>query len=177
VESAGFGKFPQIRQFCARARPFTNHPSKRRYFIHVSLGTFDCGRTGGSGGDAGRLIGHKANVAPEALVSILPGIEFMATEKLALALGVNIDLAGKNTDAALWQALSKVQRSEDVAAVKAVIGAVYFPWLEATTERLQNLVEKGSYPGQVLHRSRHGALVLGVMANAFKDFSRHRCET
>ena len=46
--------------------------------------------------DAGRLIGHQSNLAPTALLSILPGIEYMATDKFSLALGVQIDLAGKN---------------------------------------------------------------------------------
>jgi Putative MetA-pathway of phenol degradation len=56
----------------------------------------------------GRLFGHKANLPPEALISILPGIEYMATDKFSLALGLNIDLAGKNTDAALTPLLSMV---------------------------------------------------------------------
>ncbi|MGQ9921915.1 MAG: transporter [Desulfobacca sp.] len=51
--------------------------------------------------DGGRLLGHKANVPPAALVSVLPGIEYMAHERVALALGVQVDLIGKNTDAAV----------------------------------------------------------------------------
>lgn len=47
--------------------------------------------------DAGRLFGPGANVPPAHLLSILPGIEFRATEKLFLALGVNVDLMGRNT--------------------------------------------------------------------------------
>jgi hypothetical protein len=58
--------------------------------------------------EGGRLFGHKANVAPAALVSVMPGIEYMATEKFSLALGVNIDLAGKNTDANITPILSMV---------------------------------------------------------------------
>ena len=58
--------------------------------------------------DGGRLFGHKANLAPAALVSVLPGIEYMATDKFSLALGLNIDLIGKNTDAALTPLLSMV---------------------------------------------------------------------
>jgi hypothetical protein len=57
---------------------------------------------------AGRLIGHPANLPPEALVSVLPGIEYMATDKFSLALGLNIDLVGKNTDTALTPMLSMV---------------------------------------------------------------------
>ena len=45
--------------------------------------------------DGGRLIGHKANVPPQALMSFLPGIEYMATDKFSFAVGVNIDFAGK----------------------------------------------------------------------------------
>ncbi|MFZ5448410.1 MAG: transporter [Thermodesulfobacteriota bacterium] len=56
----------------------------------------------------GRLLGHKANLPPEALISVMPGIEYMATDKFSLALGLNIDLAGKNSDAALTPLLSMV---------------------------------------------------------------------
>uniref|UniRef100_A0A7V4LCZ6 Transporter n=1 Tax=Desulfobacca acetoxidans TaxID=60893 RepID=A0A7V4LCZ6_9BACT len=58
--------------------------------------------------DGGRLFGHKANVAPAALMSILPGIEYMATDKFSLAFGVNIDLIGKNGEAAVTPLLSMV---------------------------------------------------------------------
>jgi hypothetical protein len=58
--------------------------------------------------DGGRLFGHKANTAPAALMSVLPGIEYMATDKFSMALGVNIDLIGKNTDAAITPMLSMV---------------------------------------------------------------------
>ncbi|MHC1729498.1 MAG: transporter [Syntrophobacteraceae bacterium] len=56
----------------------------------------------------GRLFGPGANVPHEALVSILPAIEYMATEKFSIALGVNVDLIGKNTDAAVGPVLSMV---------------------------------------------------------------------
>jgi hypothetical protein len=58
--------------------------------------------------DAGRLIGPKANVDPSALLSVLPGIEYMATEKFSLALGVNFDLAGKDTATNITPLLSMV---------------------------------------------------------------------
>jgi hypothetical protein len=58
--------------------------------------------------DGGRLIGRQANVQPQALMSLLPGIEYMATEKFALALGVNIDFAGKNYPANVSPVLSMV---------------------------------------------------------------------
>ncbi len=51
--------------------------------------------------DGGRLFGHKANVPPAALLSVLPGIEYMAHERVALALGVQVDLIGKNTEGAI----------------------------------------------------------------------------
>ena len=54
----------------------------------------------------GRLVGHQANTAPAASVSVSPGIEYMATDKFSLALGLNIDLLGKNTNAALTPLLS-----------------------------------------------------------------------
>jgi hypothetical protein len=58
--------------------------------------------------EGGRLFGHKANLPPGALLSVMPGIEYMATEKFSLALGLNIDLVGKNTDAALTPMISIV---------------------------------------------------------------------
>jgi len=58
--------------------------------------------------DAGRIVGPKANAAPTALLSLLPGIEYMATDKLSLAMGVNIDLAGKDTNANITPILSMV---------------------------------------------------------------------
>jgi hypothetical protein len=63
--------------------------------------------------DAGRLIGHKANVAPTPLLnlvplSIVPGIEYMATDKFSLALGVKIDLVGKDAPANIAPFLSMV---------------------------------------------------------------------
>jgi hypothetical protein len=58
--------------------------------------------------DAGRLFGHPANVAPAALLSVLPGIEYMATEKFSLAAGVQIDLVGKNASANITPLLSMV---------------------------------------------------------------------
>ncbi len=49
----------------------------------------------------GRLFGPDTNVPHEALLSAIPGIEYMATEHFALALGLNVDLVGKNTDATI----------------------------------------------------------------------------
>jgi len=58
--------------------------------------------------DGGRLFGAKGNVPPGALLSLLPGIEYMATEKFSLALGVNIGLYGKNNNANITPILSMV---------------------------------------------------------------------
>jgi hypothetical protein len=63
--------------------------------------------------DGDRLIGHKANVAPTPLLnlvplSILPGIEYMPTDKFSLALGVKIDLAGKDAPANIAPVLSMI---------------------------------------------------------------------
>jgi hypothetical protein len=58
--------------------------------------------------DGGRLFGHQANVPPGALLSVMPGIEYMATEKFSLALGVNVSLVGKNTAATVTPLLSMV---------------------------------------------------------------------
>jgi len=58
--------------------------------------------------EGGRLIGPPADQDPAAKISILPGIEFMATDKLSMALGLNIDLAGKNEDANLTPVFSLV---------------------------------------------------------------------
>lgn len=47
--------------------------------------------------DAGRLIGHRFNQPVATLVSTLAGLEFIASSKWAFALGVQVDLLGKNT--------------------------------------------------------------------------------
>jgi hypothetical protein len=46
--------------------------------------------------DAGRLCGHVANTAPQALISTQIGLEFLATHDFSLVPGVFIDLLGKN---------------------------------------------------------------------------------
>lgn len=58
--------------------------------------------------DGGRLFGPKSNQPPAALMSILPGIEYMHSEKLGFALGVQVDVAGKNTEAAVTPVFSFV---------------------------------------------------------------------
>jgi len=56
----------------------------------------------------GRLFGPDTNVPHEALVSIIPAIEYMATEHFSLALGLNVDLIGKNADATIGPLFSMV---------------------------------------------------------------------
>ncbi len=56
----------------------------------------------------GRLFGPKTNVPRESLVSVVPAIEYMATDKFSVALGLNIDVAGKNADAAISPLLSMI---------------------------------------------------------------------
>ncbi|MGQ9689121.1 MAG: transporter [Desulfobaccales bacterium] len=58
--------------------------------------------------DGGRMIGHKPNTPPSNLLSILPGIEYMASEKISFALGVNFDLAGRNNAANITPLFSLV---------------------------------------------------------------------
>jgi hypothetical protein len=58
--------------------------------------------------DGGRLIGHQSNVTPAALLALAPEIQYMATDKFSLSLGVNCDLAGKNTAANITPLLSMV---------------------------------------------------------------------
>lgn len=58
--------------------------------------------------DTGRVFAPRANVAPTHLLSVLPGIEFMATPKMAFYLGVSVDLIGRNTDARVMPIFSLV---------------------------------------------------------------------
>ncbi len=47
--------------------------------------------------ETGPVFGSKSVDPPAALIGMLPGIEYVYSEKLAFALGVGIDLFGKNT--------------------------------------------------------------------------------
>lgn len=58
--------------------------------------------------DTGRLFGQSPNAPPAALISLAPEIEYMATDKLSFSLGVNVDLAGRNTAAAVTPLFSMV---------------------------------------------------------------------
>ncbi len=58
--------------------------------------------------DTGRLFGPSPNSPPAALLSVAPEIEFIATDKLSFALGVNVDVLGRNISAAVTPILSAV---------------------------------------------------------------------
>ncbi len=49
--------------------------------------------------DTGRLIGHQANLAPAAKVTLTPELQYKATDKITVAGGVSVDLFGKNARA------------------------------------------------------------------------------
>ena len=48
--------------------------------------------------ELGRIFAPHTHSKPAALLGILPGIEYVYSDKLAFATGVAIDLAGKNTN-------------------------------------------------------------------------------
>lgn len=48
--------------------------------------------------DVGGLIGPKSSNPPATLLSVLPGLEYVVNQRLAMALGVLVDVAGKNTN-------------------------------------------------------------------------------
>src|SRR5205823_1150925 len=57
---------------------------------------------------------------------------------------------GWKADAAVIDALAAVEKAEDVAAVKAVITALYRPWLENAALAMQKVVYSG-HPSQTYH--------------------------
>jgi len=56
--------------------------------------------------DGGRLFGPATTLPQKSRVSVIPGIEYMATDHFALAAGLSVDLAGRNCDAAITPILS-----------------------------------------------------------------------
>jgi len=52
-------------------------------------------------------------------------------------------------DEAVLCALACIDRAEDFVAVKSAIRAVYCPWLEDSTERLQDIVDKHGIPSDI----------------------------
>jgi len=77
----------QITVNLAWELPLKNSPKNRWVFLLEVLSTWD----------AGRLIGPKANQSSTAIVSVLPALEFLPTSRFTMALGVQVDLIGKNT--------------------------------------------------------------------------------
>ncbi len=67
--------------------PLKNSPENRWAFLLEVLSNWD----------AGRMIGPRANQSSTVLVTILPALEFLPTERFTMALGVQVDLFGKNT--------------------------------------------------------------------------------
>lgn len=47
--------------------------------------------------DGGRLLGHRPNQPQTALLGLLPGLEFIANDRLSFAGGIKVDVAGRNT--------------------------------------------------------------------------------
>jgi len=62
-------------------------PWKRLVFLLESVNQYD----------GGRIIGHRANQPPAALMSLLPALEFLAGDNWSFVAGVLVDLGGKNT--------------------------------------------------------------------------------
>ncbi len=58
--------------------------------------------------ELGPVFGPRANTAPAALLGMLPGLEYIVSDRLAFATGVALDLAGKNTEARITPILSLV---------------------------------------------------------------------
>jgi hypothetical protein len=67
--------------------PLKNSPANKWVFLLEVLSTWS----------GGRMIGHKANQTPQAIISVLPGVEFLPADWFQLALGVEVSLLGKNT--------------------------------------------------------------------------------
>ena len=67
--------------------PLRKSPHNRWAFLLELLSTWD----------AGRMFGHKANQPSTVLVTVLPALEFIPTSWFSVALGVQVDLLGKNT--------------------------------------------------------------------------------
>ena len=56
-------------------------------------------------------------------------------------------LKGWEADAAVMQALSHVDKADDIRAVVTAIRAVYLEWIENGARHIQDLTEKNGYPG------------------------------
>lgn len=58
--------------------------------------------------EMGPVFGPRAQTAPAALLGVLPGLEYIYSDRLAFATGVALDLAGKNTDARITPIFSLI---------------------------------------------------------------------
>jgi len=73
--------------------------------------------------------------------------------KNPVAVGTLAELSGQyqtvgwKVDDAVLKALSLIEKQDDLAAVTAVIRALYLPWLEESARYLQKQVELSDYPG------------------------------
>jgi hypothetical protein len=58
--------------------------------------------------EVGPVFGPRAQTAPAALLGVLPGLEYIVSDRLGFAAGVALDLAGKNTDARITPIFSLI---------------------------------------------------------------------
>ena len=58
--------------------------------------------------DGGRLVGHKSNELPRALISLAPELQYMAMENFSLASGVKFDVGGKKTSGRITPMLNLI---------------------------------------------------------------------
>jgi hypothetical protein len=73
------------------------YPITKKWIALIELNSF---------WSSGRLFGPKTTLPRESLLSILPAIEYIATDKFSLALGLSIALVGNNSYAAISPLLS-----------------------------------------------------------------------
>jgi hypothetical protein len=95
-----------------------------------------------------------AELGEAPLATALKSLATMAeVTKQSLAAGEPKDMAaayqtvGWNADAAVIEALSSVQTSEDLAAIQAVVQTIYLPWVDDSARYLQSQVDAAGYPG------------------------------
>jgi len=69
---------------------------------------------------------------------------------------------GWRADAAALEVLACVKSSQDFAAAKAALRAIYLPWLETTAEKLQSMLRQGAYPAGEMVPAELGTCLLFV---------------
>ena len=87
---------------------------------------------------------------------------------------------GWKADAAVWYALSPIEKENDFQAVTTAIRSVYMPWLEDSSRYFQSEVNKSGYPGLPLDKRKsqgfkEGDCILFVDGLRF-DLARHLTE-